>query len=205
MSGIPYTKELEKEYIELFSTCDPSKNRIAEIQITVKKILSNQKRYQRVSSITSVPWYVVAAIHSMESSLNFNKHLHNGDSLSKRTTHVPKGRPTSGSPPFSWEESAIDALRLKKLDTWKRWSLPGVLYKLEQYNGWGYRKYHPSVHSPYLWSFSNHYTKGKYIEDGSFSKNAVSEQCGAAVLLLVMSQSGSADIDIDLSINRAEN
>ncbi len=49
--------------------------------------------------------------------------------------------------------------------------LPGTLYKIEGYNGWGYRMKHPQVYSPYLWGFSNHYQKGKYIADGTWSDN----------------------------------
>jgi hypothetical protein len=65
-----------------------------------------------------------------------------------------------------------------------------VLFKLEQYNGWGYRQYHHDVPSPYLWSFSSHYTKGKYVADGHFDANAVSQQCGGAVLLRRMTDRG---------------
>ncbi len=50
----------------------------------------------------------------------------------------------------------------------------------------GYRR--KGIHSPYLWSFSNHYTKGKFTNDGVFDSNAVSKQCGAAVLLRRMSE-----------------
>jgi lysozyme family protein len=85
----------------------------------------------------------------MAASLNFNRHLHNGDPLTARTVQVPAGRPKTGEPPFTWEESATDALMLEKLDQWEDWSVPGTLYKLEQYNGWGYRLAHPDVKSPY--------------------------------------------------------
>jgi hypothetical protein len=126
----------------------------------------------------------------MESSLNFNTHLHNGDPLTQRTTHVPVGRPAEGNPPFTWEESAVDSLKYQGLDKWADWTMPGVLYKLEEYNGWGYRLHHSDVLSPYLWSFSNNYTKGKYTADGSFSPDAVSQQCGAAVLLKILAEKG---------------
>jgi len=63
------------------------------------------------------------------------------------------------------------------------WSLAGMLYQLEGYNGWGYRLHHPHVLTPYLWSFSNHYTSGKYVAGGTWSDIAASKQCGAAVLL----------------------
>jgi hypothetical protein len=119
----------------------------------------------------------------MEASQNFKAHLHNGDPLTARTVQVPAGRPKKGKPPFSWEESAADALAMRGLGVKTDWSLSGMLYQLEGYNGWGYRLHHPHVLTPYLWSFSNHYTSGKYVADGTWSDTAVSKQCGAAVLL----------------------
>ena len=77
------------------------------------------------------------------------------------------------------------------LNKWTDWSVPGLLYKLEGYNGFGYRNKHPEVLSPYLWSFSNHYSKGKFVADGTWSPVAVSKQCGAAVLLRRMSETGA--------------
>ena len=66
-----------------------------------------------------------------------------------------------------------------------------MLFRLEAYNGSGYRDKHPDVKTPYLWSFSNHYTRGKYVADGTFSGTAVSRQCGAAVLLKRLTQLGA--------------
>ncbi|MFG1359251.1 peptidoglycan-binding protein [Xanthobacter pseudotagetidis] len=37
--------------------------------------------------------------------------------------------------------------------------------------------------SPYLWGFSNAYSRGKFITDGVFSPDAVSQQCGGMTLL----------------------
>ena len=56
-----------------------------------------------------------------------------------------------------------------------------MLYQLERYNGFGYRK--RGLVTPYLWSFSNLYIKGKFVADGHFDPNAVSKQCGAALML----------------------
>ncbi len=50
----------------------------------------------------------------------------------------------------------------------------------------GYRK--KGIHTPYLWSYSNHYSKGKFTNDGVFDPDAISKQCGAAVLLRRMSE-----------------
>jgi len=66
---------------------------------------------------------------------------------------------------------------------------------LEGYNGFGYRTRHPEVLSPYLWSYSNHYESGKYVADGTFSPSAVSQQCGAAILLRRMSETGTIQFD----------
>ena len=158
-------------------------NKLASVNTIVDKIEDKRSRYAVIEAATRVPWYVVAVIHSLEASMNFNSHLHNGDPLSARTVHVPAGRPVSGRPPFTWEESAIDAIRYDGLDDVASWNIERILYTLERFNGFGYRKYHPEVKTPYLWSFSNQYTKGKYVADGSWSPDAVSQQCGAAVLL----------------------
>ena len=131
---------------------------------------------------SAIPWYFIACVHYLECSFSFKKHLHNGDPLTAYTVQVPANRPKVGhGPPFTFEESAVDALKLMKYDKVTNWSLAYILQKLEGYNGFGYNK--KGIHSPYLWSFSNHYTKGKYVKDGVFSADAVSQQMGAAVIL----------------------
>jgi len=124
----------------------------------------------------------------MESSFNFGTHLHNGDPLTARTTHVPAGRPSTGNPPFSWEESAVDALGYDGASSIKEWDLATILYFLEGYNGWGYRTgagqaTTPPKRSAYLWSMTNQYEKGKYVADGKFDPNAVSTQAGVCAIL----------------------
>ena len=44
------------------------------------------------------------------------------------------------------------------------WDLARVLYRWEAYIGWRSRLLY-SINTPYLWSFSNHYTKGKFVAD----------------------------------------
>ena len=177
------TNAHRRRYELLYESCLTRPNRKASVNVLARKIRANRKRYEKVGKAVGVPWYVVGIIHSLEASGNFTRHLHNGDPLSARTVHVPAGRPKTGKPPFTWEQSAIDALRGRGLGAWKDWSVPGTLYQLEAYNGFGYRDHHPNVPSPYLWSFSNHYTRGKYVADGRFSATAVSQQVGAALLL----------------------
>ena len=184
------TKALREEYEQLFSTCRIHADRIAEVGGIVERIVGSRARYEAAGRPTDTPWYVIAVIHSLEAGLRFDRHLHNGDPLTARTVHVPANRLPRGRPPFKWEVSASDALSLKRFGAWKRWDVPGTLYKLEQYNGWGYRLYHPEVRSPYLWSRSTHYSRGKYVADGKWDPRAVSQQCGAAVLLRRMVDRG---------------
>jgi lysozyme family protein len=190
------TAKLKGEYQLLYESCLIRPERLAEIDAIVKKLKANRKRYQAVAKPLGMPWYAVGLIHGLEASFNFGAHLHNGDPLNARTTRVPAGRPKAGAPPFTWEQSAADALAYQGFGSWKDWSVPGILFKLESYNGWGYRQYHPDVPSPYLWSFSNHYKRGKYVGDGDWSATTVSAQCGAAVVLKRLNQSdGAVQVD----------
>lgn len=188
MATIQLTDALRNEYEKLFNSCIIRPGNVPAVNLIVSNLLANQVRYQNVSESIGIPWSFVAVIHNMEAGLNFTKHLHNGDPLTDRTVQVPAGRPKKGNPPFTWEESAADALTLKGLSSKTDWSLAGTLFQLERYNGWGYRLYHQHVLSPYLWGFSNHYTSGKYIADGTWSDTAVSKQCGATVLLRRMAE-----------------
>lgn len=190
MAAPRFSPALAEEYRRLFDTCTLRPKWQAEVEATLQRIGRDMVRYQAVATPLDVPWTVVALIHQMEASGDFSCHLHNGDPLSARTVHVPAGRPLRGTPPFAWEASAEDALRLESMGSWKDWSLPGMLYKLEAYNGWGYRLRHPEVLSPYLWSGSNHYQSGKFVADGRWSDSAVSRQTGAAVLLRRMAETG---------------
>ncbi|CAI2768367.1 hypothetical protein [Flavobacterium collinsii] len=171
----------KSNYEKLFSSCIIKEAKYPEIDTLVAKIVSNKTRYQSVGNPLNIPWYVISIIHCMEGSLRFDTHLHNGDPLTKRTVHIPAGLPKAGNPPFTWEFSANDALIYDKLNSWTDWSISGILYRLELFNGLGY--YKQGINSPYLWSYSNHYIKGKYVQDGKYDPNAVSKQCGAAVLL----------------------
>lgn len=174
---------LQSEYQRLFDTCVIRPEKYPEVNSVVDRILQNKSRYEAVGNKLNVPWYFIGIVHCLEGSLSFKVHLHNGDPLTARTVQVPKGRPVAGKPPFTWEASAEDALIYDKVNLWTDWSVPGMLFRFEGYNGYGYRKLTPPINSPYLWSCSNHYTKGKYVADGKYSPTAVSKQIGAAVLL----------------------
>ncbi len=187
------TSALRAEYQHLFDTCQINSDCATQVDRQVNQIMDSEARYRGVADPMNVPWYAVGVIHAMEAGLDFKKHLHNGDPLTQRTVNEPKGRPRTGQPPFSWEASAIDALTLDRYPQWTDWSIPGILFKWESYNGWGYRAHHPEVKSPYLWASTNQYRRGKYVKDGIWSATAVSRQIGAAALLRRLAEKGAMD------------
>lgn len=184
---------LRDEYARLWAEMKINAGKSGAINAGARLILSGKDAYKEVEAHLGVPWWFVGIIHKMEGNCNWNTHLHNGDSLKRRTVNVPANRPLRGSPPFSWQESAEDALKMKGYHEVTDWSIEHVCYLLERYNGWGYRRYHPETLSPYLWSYSAHYSNGKYVADGKWDASAVSGQAGAMPLLKKL-------IDLDNSI-----
>lgn len=157
--------------------------KMVEVSSAATKISQNKPRYEAVtlSLGNGMPWWFVAITHYMEGAGKFTRHLHNGDPLSARTVNVPKGRPVIGNPPFSWEDSAIDAMRYMKYDKIKDWSIENCLNLFERYNGMGYKK--KGVPSPYLWSYTDQYVKGKYEFDGKYNPELVSKQPGVVAIM----------------------
>jgi lysozyme family protein len=184
----PSFESLRAEYARLWSTMAVDPGQAATVQRVAASIIANKKRYEQVAAMTGVPWWFIGIVHNMEAGRSFSKHLHNGDPLTARTRQVPANRPAKGEPPFTWEESAVDALEMKGLGQITDWTIERVCYEFERYNGFGYRLYHPEDKSPYLWSKSNHNDgTGKYVADGKYDPNAFSEaQCGALPTLKVM-------------------
>jgi len=165
-------------------------NKREKVDKIARQLIKYKPRYEAVAAQTGVPWFFIAVIHQRESDADFTTHLHNGDPLTGRTFHVPAGRPRKGRPPFSWEESAVDALTLEGLVGIKDWPIERCAYQCEAYNGWGY--YAHGVPSAYLWSFSNVYRGGKYVGDGEWDSEARDAQCGTMPMLFAMSMLNSS-------------
>lgn len=145
---------------------------------------SAKATYLAIERRTGVPWFFVAVTHQRESSQDFARSLAQGDPWDQVSTHVPKGR----GPFKSFEDAAVDALvncspfAARNTD----WTVGGLLTMLEQYNGLGYSN--RGLPSPYIWSGTDQYVKGKYVSDGVFDANVVDKQLGCAGLLLAMAQ-----------------
>lgn len=168
-------------------------HRVKPLDSLIDRIMANRARYQTVDRQSNVPWYVIGGLHNMEASGSFHKHLHEGSPLSGRTRWVPKGRPVKGKPPFTWEESAVDALAYDRMGDVRWSSLDATLAACERYNGTGYLRFHPDVPTPYLWSGTSLYVRGKYVADGKWSSTAISEQIGIAAIWKRMEARGILD------------
>ena len=181
--------DLAAEYQAWFKAAALRPLHAQSAQWHIAMLRQSRARYESASRRSGVPWYFIGAIHGLEASFNFRAHFHNGDHpLQARTRQVPAGRPTVWLPPSDWESSAIDALRLMGFAGQSDWSLARTLYRLEAYNGFGYRRLGRA--SPYLWSFSSNYDRGKFIADGRYSPTARSQQCGTAIMLKLLADAG---------------
>lgn len=182
--------DLAQEYAQWFEAARIRPEHQESVDWHLALMRSARPRYEAVGERAGVPWYFIAAVHGLEASFNFRAHLHNGDfPLSRRTHQVPAGRPSTWLPPSDWESSAADALRIMGFTGQDDWSLPRLLYRLEAYNGFGYRR--AGRVTPYLWSFSSLYDRGKFVADGKFDPRARSQQCGAGVMLKALGMAES--------------
>ena len=197
MARVSYTPELAKEYGRLFDKATVNPSAISVVHKAAALVYAGRSRYMLVAAKFKCPWPLIGVIHNLEGSCDFDTHLHDGDPLTARTVNEPAGRPLKGEPPFTWEESAEDAIEMKGWGRIEHWTLERAMYELERYNGFGYRTQHPDVLSPYLFSKTNLYTRGKYVKDHKFSASAVSGQVGALAVLLAL-----AEIDPDLSLDK---
>lgn len=181
--------DLRSEYRRMFARLSVRPERSEAVDFHIAMIRKSRDRYEHAGARVGVPWFFIAVTHALESSFNFRAHLHNGDfPLTARTRQVPAGRPREWLPPSDWESSAVDALKLLGFAGQSDWSLERTLFRLESYNGFGYRRL--GVPTPYLWSFSQHYDRGKFVADGKFNRSARSQQCGAAVMLKILDAAG---------------
>ena len=137
-----------------------------------------------------VPWFVVAGLHERESSSSWRHHLHEGSPLLHRTRYIPRGRlPSPKDPPYTFEQSAEDALYILKREDRVNWrSRPAAEDAIERFNGLGYRN--RGLPSPYLWSGTTRYSRGKYVADGKFSSIVIDKQPGVMAIWKRLAERG---------------
>lgn len=175
-----------EEYESMFHSCKVDSTISDELKSICNVATFNMLTYDEVAAAARVPWMVIAAIHYRESSQNFTRHLHNGDPLTARTVHVPANRPVKGEPPFTWVDSAIDALT----GFWRptEWNFAGSLEFCERYNGLGYQK--KNIFSPYVWGRTDKYTGGLFVADGTLDMTKKDERPGVAAIFRTLIEMG---------------
>ena len=183
------------DYLALWKTAEVRPEWAGIASDRARAMVANQPRYAAAVAGSDVPWWFVAVIHSLECGLRFDRHLHNGDPLTGRTVRHPPGRPLAGMPPFTWEDSARDALAMEGLFEHKDWSLGGALARWHRYNGVANEYRRRGIPTPYLWSGTQHYVKGLYVRDHVFDPEKVSRQPGAATLLKALIGIGAVSLD----------
>ena len=181
---------LAPEYAELFVSAELDPNRRPKILEAARHIVRHRARYEAVAARAGVPWVVIGILHHMEAGGDFSCHLHNGDPLTHRTRQRPAGRPPAPLvPPFTWQDSALDALRYDGLTLHQEpWTPSSVAFFAEKFNGFGPRA--RGHRSAYLWSWTSHEQPGKYVADGIWDPDARSEQPGAMALLHALIELG---------------
>lgn len=164
-----------------------------ELDLMVNVFRRDAHRYEAITrmAVNGVPAPIIFCLHQRESSGNFRCSLAQGDPLSRRSTHVPRGRIPYVEPPYSFEVAAADAIyNVDRLDLINWNNLQESLQGIESYNGLGVQKYHPGFVSGYVWAATSLYRGGKYTGDGHWDPLARDRQLGVAAILLRLQASG---------------
>jgi lysozyme family protein len=160
-------------------TRGPEFERPAQIAVAHKAI------YLDIQARSGVHWIFIACTHYRESDQNFNNNLGQGDPLNQVTRHVPAGRGPF-EPPNAFADGAVDALTKCAPYACRitDWSIASLLTWLERYNGLAYAN--AGVPSPYIWSGTDQYARGKVMVDRGPIEPVVDKQLGCAGLILAI-------------------
>jgi lysozyme family protein len=142
-------------------------------------------QYGAVPQKTGIPLLFIAPSFEREASSNFSRSPAQGDRWDRPSVNVPRGR----GPFDSWEDAALDAYHLNRLDQVgaANWTWPLLCYYGELFNGEGYRDYY-HMRSPYLWGGTNLQQIGKYTSDGKFDAGHFDTQPGIVPLAMRIAQ-----------------
>lgn len=179
---MPTYASTQRGYANLWGKADLASTKRDDALSVARKIITLRDRYEPVAETIGYPnvWPLIGALHTREADNSFAGVLHNGERIigtGRRTSLVPSGRG-----PFStWEEAAVDALRLKGWQSIDEWPIARWLYEAERYNGFGY--FSRGINSPYVWAATTLQQRGKYVADGKFSSSTWDQQLGVAAIL----------------------
>lgn len=176
---------LEPEYEQWVANAHPRPECALAVDRVAKKLIrpNVMDRFDEVYAEIGVPQVVQAVICERENGCDFTKSPAQGDPWNRVSTHVPRGR----GPFKSWKDAAIDAWtvcdELVKLSV-PKWTMAYACWKLEGYNGFGYRA--RGLRTPYVLGGTNLQQPGKFIADGQFDRVHMDGQLGALPIALRM-------------------
>ncbi|XOK59611.1 C39 family peptidase [Paenibacillus elgii] len=177
-----------KKLVGEINSIDKTKFEKGVLEKFVENYAKNKEIYERISKKTDIPPQLIAAFHYREATLDFGAYLHNGDKLGKPTVNYPAGKFFE-----DFEEAAVDALKDKKAVQKKYHinaktnDLIALLAYAEEYNGLG--NFNNNRVSSYVYSGTNVYKGGQYVEDHVYSSSAFDRRPGIYVLLKALEHS----------------
>lgn len=175
-------------YNRMYQNCKIDDGYENSVKKSGELVLEGRYRYERVSALTGVPWWVIGIIHYKEGSCNFKACMANGERIigtGRKTTLVPKGL----GPWNTWEEAAVYAIKHSSLAKITDWSVGNTLYAVERYNGAGYISGKGKEDtSPYLWARTNvNDDFGKYVRDGNYDpRQSTNQTSGFCAIMKVL-------------------
>ena len=182
---------LEPEYNNLLARMRITRH--AEATIIAGKLLQFVKegKYAEVSEKLGIPQLFIATSFEREASSDFRLSPAQGDPWNEVSRHVPKGL----GPYQSWMASAISTYTSERLDQIgkENWTWARLCYEGELFNGFGYRAH--GVHTPYDWSGTSNYARGKFTGDHRFDFTVADQQLGIIPVARIMASTMS-EIDI---------
>lgn len=186
MAQIPPLNERLKVYHTMYVNCSAPHDALKAAGKVVSHMSANTSVYKKIADLMNIKWWqVVGILHYMECDLDLTKHLANGDPLTGDTVRVPMNLMSPLEPPYEFIPAALKALKHFE-DSWQQpiaiKDLPTAFDFFERWNGLGYWKLTNPIASPYLWSGTSAYSKGKFGQDGKYDPNLVSTQMGVAVI-----------------------
>ncbi len=183
---MPTFAETKAGYHNLWNVAHITDARKAAATALAQKICSEPYRstFKQVETATGVPWFLVGCLLERESSLDLGTYLGNGEKLSQVTHLVPAGR----GPFHDFQSGAVDALKYEGMTgiSPADWTVERMLYWAERFNGEGYFSH--GINSPYVWSWTDQYSRGKYSSDGNFDASLVDPQPGVAAMLKALAE-----------------
>ncbi len=145
---------------------------------TANRLYENVGRYEAVAQFCggTIPPVFFMCAHERESGGAWNTYLGNGERLDRVTQLVPAGR----GPFATFEDGALDAVKIEGLDKVSNWTRALLAFELEGFNGFGY--FYKGLPSPYIFAGSTIQRPGKYVADGVFDPNVMDPQLGALLV-----------------------